>query len=79
MFATRRQTLQDRFGNRWAVELLQIYHMPIMRIDQGWHLIDICINEETALKRREELKQEIEAECKLRVRELTNAEEEEIP
>ena len=79
MFVTKRQTLQDRAGNRWAVEFLQIYHMPVMHINQGWHLLDVCRNEEAALQRIEEFKFTLDTQCELRVRELNQYEEEEIP
>jgi hypothetical protein len=53
--------------------------MPVMRINQGWHLLDVCRNEEAALKRLEEFRYTLDTHCELRVRELNKYEEEEIP
>lgn len=77
MFGTRRKKnqLADYGGNRWAVELLQVYHMPIMNIRQGWHMLDVCPTEEAAKKKLQDYAQ---VPGKLRVRRLSNEEEEVI-
>lgn len=74
MFDTRRKKKQlaDYSDNRWCLEILQIYHMPIMNIRQGWHLLDVFPTEEAALKKLTEYNQ---GYCEMRVRELTDIEE----
>lgn len=67
MFGTKR-----RDNRRWALEFLQIYHMPVMNVKQGWHLIDLFTNEEAARKRLEDSSN---WECELRIREITDKEE----
>ena len=75
MYGTRRKKKQlaDYSSKSWCLEILQIYHMPIMNIKQGWYLMDIFPTEEAALKKLVEYKQ---GPCELRVRELTDMEEE---
>jgi hypothetical protein len=67
MFGTKK-----RDNRRWALEFLQIYHMPIMNVRQGWHLVDLFTNEKAAQKRLEELNG---WNCELRIREMTDKEE----
>lgn len=67
MFGTKR-----RDNKRWALEFLQIYHMPVMNVRQGWHLVDLFTNEGAAQKRLEELRS---WNCELRIREMTDREE----
>lgn len=64
--------MKRRDNKRWALEFLQVYHLPTQNIKQGWHLVDIFTNETAARKRLVELQH---LNCELRVRELKNTEE----
>lgn len=77
MFGIRRkrdiELPQKRDSYRWAVEMLQIYHIPLMpNIRQGWYLVDTFANQALAEKRAEELR----TSAHTRVREITKHDEE---
>jgi hypothetical protein len=67
MNATKR-----RDNRRWVVEFLQIYHMPVMNIRQGWHALDICANETAA---QNKLSEYSHWNCELRIRSLQGEED----
>lgn len=77
MFGIKRNkepVLPRRDSKRWAVEILQIYHIPLMpNIRKGWYLVETFANEGRAEQRAEELR----ASCQVRIRELTEKEEQE--
>lgn len=76
MFGTRKNkeptlSAHHESTNSWAVEILQIYHIPLLpSIKQGWHCIETFSSERKAVQRAEELG----TSCQVRVRELSEKE-----
>lgn len=77
MFGIRRkkeiELPQKRDSYRWAVEILQIYHIPLMpSLRQGWYLVDVYANQSLA----DEKARELSGSAQVRVREIQGQEEE---
>lgn len=66
--------MKGRDNRRWVIEFLQIYHMTVLPIRQGWHQVDVFANRTAAENKLSEYQH---WSCQLRIRRLEKEEDSE--